>query len=138
MNNNLHFQDYSSGGYSNYNPPQPPPPPPPPAPNYGQQGYRAPNTDPNASTNSILALVFGIVAYLVCPFICGIVAWIIGSSELNKIKRGESSEAGRGFATAGMWLGIVNVILSVLAILAYIVIFVLILAAGTTGHHSTY
>ena len=134
MDNNLHYQDYS-GGYSNYNPP-PPPPPPPPVPGFHQQGYRPPNTDPNASTNSILALVFGIVSYLVCPFICGIVAWVIGSSELHKIKRGESSEAGRGFATAGMWLGIVNVILVALAIIAYIVIIVFFVALGSSNYHS--
>jgi hypothetical protein len=129
MQNNLYFQDYS-GGYSNYTPP--PPPPPPPVPGYHQQGFRSPNTDPNASTNSILALIFGILGYVVCPFVCGIIAWIMGSAELNKIKRGESSQAGRGFATAGMWLGIVNVILIGLIILAYVVFFVILIGLSTT------
>jgi len=56
----------------------------------------------------------------------------MGSAELNKIKRGESSQAGRGFATAGMWLGIVNVILIGLIILAYVVIFVILIGLSTT------
>lgn len=119
----LYFSDFGA-------PPPPPPPnmssPPPPPPaggmNMGSGG--------SAGTNAIIALVAGILSYIFCPFILGIVAWIMGKGELGKIDRGESSEAGRTLAKIGMWLGIVNVILSVLFGLGYILIMVVIFASS--------
>ncbi len=109
-------------------PPPPPPsmssPPPPPPPSAGL------NSGGSAGTNAIIALVAGILSYIFCPFILGIVAWIMGKGELGKIDRGESSEAGRSFAKIGMWLGIVNVILSILFGLVYILIIVLAIATS--------
>ncbi len=100
--------------------PPPPPPPgsstPPPPPTMGS------GTSGSASTNSIIALVAGILSWFFCPFILGIVAWIMGKGELGKIDRGESAEAGRTMAKIGMWLGIVNVIVCVLVGLLYLVI----------------
>ena len=110
-------------------PPGNPPPPPPPAMNTGS-GF-TPSTGGSASTNSIIALVAGILAYVMCPLILGVVAWIMGRGELGKINRGESAEAGRSMATIGMWLGIVNVILSILAIIAYV--FIIIIAIVTSS-----
>ena len=105
-------------------PPPPPPsmssPPPPPPPSAGNV-----NMGGSAGTNAIIALVAGILSYVFCPFILGLVAWIMGKGELGKIDRGESSEAGRTLAKIGMWLGIVNVILSVLFGLVYVLIIVL-------------
>jgi len=121
MDNNLRFQD-SSGGYSYYNPSSSPQP----QHTYNQQGYRPPNNNPNASSNSILSLVFGIISYLSCPVIFGIIAWVLGKAELNKIKRGESSPASKGFATAGMWLGIINVILFTLILAGYLIMIIIL------------
>lgn len=110
-------------------PPPPPPsmssPPPPPPPSAGNM-----NTGGSAGTNAIIALVAGILSYVFCPFILGIVAWIMGKGELSKIDRGESSEAGRTLAKIGMWLGIVNVILSILFGLVYVLIIVLAIATS--------
>ncbi|MBN8585935.1 MAG: DUF4190 domain-containing protein [Ignavibacteria bacterium] len=110
-------------------PPPPPPsmssPPPPPPPSAGNV-----NMGGSAGTNAIIALVAGILSYIFCPFILGIVAWIMGKGELGKIDRGESSEAGRTFAKIGMWLGIVNVILSILFGLVYVLIIVLAIATS--------
>lgn len=109
-------------------PPPPPPsmssPPPPPPPSAGM------NAGGSASTNAIIALVAGILSYVMCPFILGIVAWIMGKGEIGKIERGESSEAGKSLAKIGMWLGIVNVILSVLFGLVYVLIIVLAIATS--------
>jgi hypothetical protein len=113
-------------------PPPPPPPsmstPPPPPPSSG--GMNMGPTGGSAGTNAIIALVAGILSYIFCPFILGIVAWIMGKGELSKIDRGESSEAGRTMAKIGMWLGIVNVILSVLFGLIYVLIIVLAIATS--------
>ncbi len=112
-------------------PPPPPPPsmssPPPPPPSMNSGGM---NTGGSAGTNAIIALVCGILSYIFCPFILGIVAWIMGKGELSKIDRGESSEAGRSMAKIGMWLGIVNVILSVLFGLVYVLIIILAIATS--------
>jgi hypothetical protein len=79
----------------------------------------------SAGTNAIIALVAGILSYVMCPFILGIVAWIMGKGELSKIDRRESSEAGRTMAKIGMWLGIINVILCILFGLIYLLIILL-------------
>jgi hypothetical protein len=109
-------------------PPPPPPPsmstPPPPPPITGGTGGM---TGGSASTNAIIALIAGILSYVICWFIGGIIAWIIGKGEINKINRGESPEAGRTMAKIGMWLGIVNVILSILGGIIYAGIIVLAL-----------
>jgi hypothetical protein len=74
-----------------------------------------------ASGLAIAALVCGILG---CTWVCGgcftqIAAIVLGKIELNKIEAGESTEAGRTFAKTGMILGIVGVIFTFLASLAY-------------------
>ncbi len=56
-------------------------------------------------------------------YFVAIPAWIIGKKELGEIDAGRSPENGRTMAKIGMWLGIVNVILSVIAIFVMIVLF---------------
>lgn len=120
---NLYYQDSGSG---NVPPPPPPPPsfnPPPPPP--------TPSSSPSsgsgggASSNAIFALVLGILSYIMCGLFAAIPAWIIGRKEINEINAGRSPEAGKTLATIGMWLGIINVILSVLTIIALIFLFTL-------------
>lgn len=115
-------------------PPPPPPPgnPPPPPPPSGFGSQPSMNTG-SASSNAIIALVAGILSFVMCPFILGIVAWVMGKSEVGKIDRGESAMAGRSMANIGMWLGIANVILSILAIIGYVLI--ILLAIVTSGSH---
>lgn len=112
--------------------PPPPPPPsmstPPPPPSTGGAGMQG----GSASTNAIIALVAGIASFVICWGIAGIVAWIMGKGELNKIDRGESPEAGRSMAKIGMWLGIINVLLSILGIIIYALIFIIAIATSTT------
>ena len=115
---------------SDFGAPPPPPPSmttPPPPPSSGGMNMGAGGS---ASTNAIIALIAGILSYIFCPFILGIAAWIMGKGELGKIDRGESAEAGRSMAKIGMWLGIVNVILSVLFGLVYVLIIVLAIATS--------
>ena len=105
-------------------------PPPPPPPQQYQQ-YQQPQFNSNSpSSNAIVALVLGIVSFVICPFFLAIPAWIVGKIELNKIAMGQSSQAGKGMATAGMWLGIVNFILCMFVLLAYLAI-VIFAIAGT-------
>jgi hypothetical protein len=116
-------------------PPPPPPPgtPPPPPPSYGSNisGPNMPSgMQGSASANAIIALVAGILSFVMCPLILGVVAWIMGKSENGKIERGESPSAGKTLAQIGMWLGIANVILSILVLLAYVLIIVIALISS--------
>ncbi|HEY3252127.1 MAG TPA: DUF4190 domain-containing protein [Ignavibacteria bacterium] len=111
-------------------PPPPPPsmstPPTPPVSGTGSSG--------SASTNAIIVLVMGILSYVLCGVIGGIIAWIMGKGELNKIDRGESPEAGRTMAKIGMWLGIINVILTVIAGIFLLIYFVFLAAVIGTNN----
>lgn len=114
------MKDYSlfrsDSGSGNFPPPPPPPsynpPPPPVSPNPVNSGG-------GASSNAIIALVLGILSYIACGIFAAVPAWIMGKKELNEINAGRSPEAGRTLANIGMWLGIVNIILSVLAIIIF-------------------
>jgi len=85
--------------------------------NYSQQKQYQSYNRSETSTKALLALIFGILSYIVCPLIFGIVAWILGASELNDIKENRSAPENKSMALAGMWLGIVNVVLIVLSII---------------------
>lgn len=77
-----------------------------------------------ASNMAVLALVCGIGAWFVLPFIAAIAAIIIGKMEVGKIDRGESSPGGRTFAQIGMWLGLAQIILTVVGGCVTVAIFV--------------
>lgn len=117
MNNNLHFQD-SGTGFA------PPPPPPPPPPMGG-----SPVSSGKASSNAIWALVLGILSWVACGIFSAIPAWIIGKKEVNAINAGQSDPAGKTMAQVGMWLGIIQVILGILAL----IVVVILLALGVLG-----
>jgi hypothetical protein len=108
----------TDSGSGNFPPPPPPPssfnpPPPPVAPN--------PDSGGGASSNAVIALVLGILSFIGCGILAAIPAWIMGKRESNEINAGRSPEAGRTMAKIGMWLGIVNVILSIIAIFVILI-----------------
>jgi hypothetical protein len=72
----------------------------------------------------VWALVTGILSYVFCPLVLGIVAIIVGTMSRRAADQGLANN--RGMGTAGLILGWVNVALAVLVI----VFFVIALAAG--------
>jgi hypothetical protein len=110
--------------------------PPPPSPH---DAWRAPPTptDPFAAPpagagvqragGAIAALVLGIFGIVICP-LCAPFAWVLGRQAEQKIDASGGVLSGRGEATAGKILGIVSCVLSMLAILA----FVLLVAVGSS------
>lgn len=134
MNNNiLYTQDGNTGGYQPPPPPPPPqsymPPPPPPPPSYSGSQYGGQPQD-KASSQAVWALVLGILSWVLCGLFAAIPAWIIGKKEVNAINAGQSSAAGKSMAQVGMWLGIVQTILGILAIIGFIfyMLFVLVIS----------
>jgi uncharacterized membrane protein YidH (DUF202 family) len=60
----------------------------------------------------VMILVLGILGLVLCV-ICGIVAWVMGASDLKEMDAGRMDASGRGYTKAGMILGIVGVALTV-------------------------
>lgn len=122
---------YQDGGHGSH----PPPPPPPPPPSYNSPSQQM-GSQGGASSNAIIALVCGILSFIFCPVVLGIIAWIMGKKELSAIDRGESPEAGRSLAKIGMWLGIVNIILSVIGIIIYVAVILIAIIVGSTNNYN--
>lgn len=93
------------------NPEQPPPPPTP--------------VSAGASGRAIASMVIGIVGIVFClcfpalNIILGPVGLILAILEVKAIGRGETSDAGRGFAITGLVLGIINTIAGVVMLILF-------------------
>lgn len=108
---------------------------------YGQSGYgqsygQSPYgmaTMPHPQANT--AMILGIVA-LAGTFVCGIpcvvgpFAWSMGAKVRREIDAEPQRWSGRSEATAGYIMGIVTTILMILAVVALIFVFVVIVAAA--------
>lgn len=118
-------------------PPSAPPPPPPP-PDYGG-GYGAyggsggyGGQDPyghpyqpggQTSGKAIAALVLGIIGIVACGLFAGIPAYFVGRSAVREIDASGGRLGGRGMATAGWILGLIEIILGVIGIIVLIIVF---------------
>ena len=78
-------------------------------------------------------LVLGILGLVVC-FICGIIAWVMGKSDLEAMDAGTMDPSGRGTTQAGKICGMISVILWCVFIGFYllIIIFAMIMAISTS------
>jgi hypothetical protein len=63
-----------------------------------------------------LAAGLSIASWFVIPLVGAIAGMFIGKSELGKIDRGESPEAGRIFAQLGWYVGLANLALSIIGV----------------------
>jgi hypothetical protein len=104
---------YSPSNATPYSPPQTYQP--------AQQSYQAgqpymPVALPTSSAATV-SLVFGILAWVILPFIGSIVAVIAGHMARNEIRASGGQLQGAGYATAGLVLGYIQIVLSVLACL---------------------
>jgi hypothetical protein len=78
-----------------------------------------------------MILAFGLLG-LFCCIIFGILAWVMGSSDLREMGEGRMDPSGEGLTNAGKILGIVSCCLAILGILAGIALFALGMAAAVT------
>ena len=62
---------------------------------------------PSTNGLAVASLVFGILSWVLCPFIGGIVAVICGHVAQSQIKR--TGESGSGLATTGLILGYLHI-----------------------------
>lgn len=82
-----------------------------------------------ASGISITSMVLSLISIFFCP-VTAIPGMIMGYIELGRIKRGQSSRDGNGFALAGAIIGTVITALMVLVVVAVIIIGIIAAIAG--------
>ncbi|MFO0867954.1 MAG: DUF4190 domain-containing protein [Pirellulales bacterium] len=85
---------------------------------YGQSNW--PNNAIKQPHRGVVILVLGVLGWLFC-FLFGVVAFALGQADVRAMRRGEMDESGMGMTQAGMYLGLANVILSLL-FLAFVVV----------------
>jgi len=77
-----------------------------------------------APHRGVVILILGILG-IVCCFICGIIAWVMGNNDLREMAAGRIDPSGEGLTQAGKICGIISVILAIVA-LATLLIFILV------------
>src|SRR6056297_725851 len=98
-------------------------PPPPAKPEYPQPA------EYHEDHRGVTVLVLGILG-LVCCFILGIVAWVMGNSDLQKMDQGLMDPSGRDLTQAGKICGMISVILQIIGFVGYAVFGAFGAAAG--------
>jgi hypothetical protein len=78
-------------------------------------------------------LTLGILSLVVCGPILGPIAWIMGNQDMTEIRAGRMDPEGEGTTNAGRICGMIGTILSIVIILAYCLIFFVIMSAGRGG-----
>jgi hypothetical protein len=92
-----------------------------------QEVAAAPPTQPQMPLKphrGVLILVLGILG-IVCCFILGIIAWVMGNGDLREIDAGRMDPTGRGLTQAGKICGMIGVILSIIYIIINIIMVLL-------------
>jgi|GEM_PF-642421 len=69
-----------------------------------------------------LILVLGILSLVMFGFLTGIPAWVMGHTDLRRMREGTMERADEGITRAGMILGIIGTVLSGLAILVVLLV----------------
>jgi hypothetical protein len=77
-----------------------------------------------APHRGVLILVLGILG-IVCCFICGIIAWVMGNNDLREIDAGRMDPTGRGLTQAGKICGMVGIVLTIVAIVMQVIFMLL-------------
>jgi len=77
-------------------------------------------------------LVLGILG-IVCCFICGIIAWVMGNNDLKEIDAGIMDPEGRGLTQAGKICGMVSVGLQILGFIIWFAVVGISILSGVAG-----
>jgi hypothetical protein len=83
-----------------------------------------------------MILVFGILG-LVCCAIFGIIAWVMGNSDLQAMAAGQMDPSGEGLTKAGKICGIITVVLNVIGIILYVLMLILGIGLAAAGAGAT-
>ncbi len=92
----------------------------------------APGTSPMKPHRGGAILALGIIGIVVC-FITGIIAWVMGSSDLKEMDAGIRDKTGYSLTKAGMICGIVGVVLAILSVFWMVFVIGLSSVLGAVG-----
>jgi hypothetical protein len=67
--------------------------------------------------------VLAIMSWVATGCLTSIPGFFLARSELSNIESGTSSPAGKGMAQAAYWISLVNLILTVLVVMLFVVLF---------------
>lgn len=67
-------------------------------------------------------LTLGILGIVVC-FICGIIAWVMGNTDLVEMRAGRMDPSGEGMTQAGRICGMISVIFAVVWVIIVVFVF---------------
>ncbi len=76
-----------------------------------------------------LILVLGILSLILCAPL-GIVAWILGNTDLKEMAAGTMNPEGRDLTKIGKILGVIGTVLFALGVIAFILVFALGIGAA--------
>lgn len=79
----------------------------------------------------VVILVLGILG-IVCCFICGIIAWVMGNNDLREMTEGRMDPSGRGLTQAGKICGMISVILTIIGFIIWLLMMLIGIGAA---HH---
>ncbi len=94
---------------------------------YVRPAHLAPHRGAVILVLGILGMVFGLL--FLCP-VLGIIAWILGSSDVREIRAGRMDPEGMGMTQAGWVLGIIATILWLVLFGLNVAVFLLFLSTG--------
>lgn len=101
-------------------------PPTPPSPQFHPQQALRPHRGGVILTLGILGIV--------CCFICGIIAWVMGNNDQKEMAAGRMDSSGQGLTQAGKICGMIGVILWIIGLV--IQLLMIILGGGLAMSHS--
>ena len=110
--------------------PPTPPPPEPPEPSIRTMGATVPT-----SGMAIASLILGIAGLTVVPAIGSVLALILGYTARRDIRQRPTETTGEGLATAGVVMGWIGVVLTVLAVCGIIALFGFCAIASSSGSY---
>ena len=100
-----------------------------PSPDMSAHAVPRPSLKPHRGT---AVLVLGILGLVVCA-ICGVIAWVMGNTDLREMEMGVMDPSGMGMTTAGKICGMISSIIAVVVIGGWILMFVFFLVLGAIG-----
>ena len=77
----------------------------------------------NNSTYAILSLAFGLIAWLMAPLLGAIVAVVCGHLARAEIRRSAGALEGDGMAVAGLILGYLQIALTIVLVIVFVLFF---------------
>jgi len=102
-----------------------------------QQPYQGPpGASPMEPHRGVLILVLGIVSLVACQ-LTGPFAWIMGNTDMRKIRAGLMDPSGEGLTQGGRICGIIGTVLLGIGLVFGVIwlIFVVLMASGAAMQH---